>query len=70
MKKIATADPPGKLWMEAEGTPFKPDRHEPMLGCEESGKILLTIYPGYFVGDRVFEKALVFTVPGEAQSQE
>jgi hypothetical protein len=36
-----------------------------MFGCEEGGKILLTIYPGYLVGDRVFEKALVFTVPEE-----
>ncbi|KYC38102.1 hypothetical protein WA1_37765 [Scytonema hofmannii PCC 7110] len=63
VKKIASVDPPGVLWIEKESTLFKSDRHEAMLGCEEGGKILLTIYPGYLVGDRVFEKALVFTVP-------
>lgn len=63
VKKIASADPPGILWIEKEGIPFKSDRHEAILGCEEGGKILLTVYPGYMVGDRVFEKALVFTVP-------
>ncbi len=68
MKKIASADPPGVLWTEKEGTPFNPDRHEAMLGCEEGGKILLTVYPGYLVGDRVFEKALVLTVP-EAETR-
>lgn len=50
------------VWL---GTPFKSDRHEAMLGCEEGRKILLTIYPAYLVGNRVFEKALVFTVPEE-----
>lgn len=65
VKKIASADPPGVLWTEKKGIPFKSDRHEAMLGCEEGGKILLTIYPGYLVSDRVFEKALVFTVPEE-----
>ncbi|MBR8834291.1 MAG: hypothetical protein DSM106950_09710 [Stigonema ocellatum SAG 48.90 = DSM 106950] len=63
VKKIASADPPGILWIEKEGIPFQSDRHEAMLGCEEGGKIWLTVYPGYLVGDRVFEKALVFTVP-------
>ncbi|MEC4811926.1 MAG: hypothetical protein SAK29_01375 [Scytonema sp. PMC 1069.18] len=62
VRKIASADPPGILWIEKEGIPFKSDRHEAILGCEEGGKILLTVYPGYMVGDRVFEKALVFTV--------
>ncbi len=63
VKKIASADPPGILWTEEEDIPYKSDRHEAMVGCEESGKILLTVYPGYLVGDRVFEKPLVFTVP-------
>ncbi len=31
----------------------------------KGGKIRFTIYPGYLVGDRVFEKALVLTVPEE-----
>lgn len=66
VNKIASADPPGILWIEKEGIPFKSDRHEAMLGCQEGGKILLTVYPGYLVGDRVFEKALVFTVLEES----
>ncbi len=66
VRKIASADPPGILWIEKEGISFQSDRHEAMLGCEEGGKILLTVYPGYLVGDRVFEKALVFTVPEQS----
>ncbi|OKH41613.1 hypothetical protein NIES2101_34050 [Calothrix sp. HK-06] len=63
VKKIASADPPGVLWVEKEGTVFNSDRHEAMLGCEESGIILFTVYPGYLVGSRVFDKAVVYTVP-------
>ena len=61
VSQIALADPPGELWMEEEGTPFNTDKHQPVLGCSGSGEIVFTVYPGYRVGNRVFEKALVFT---------
>ena len=58
---IASADPPGELWLEAAGTTFDGDRHEPVIGCEEAGEITWTVYPGYQVGHRIFAKAIVFT---------
>lgn len=61
VKKIASADPPGNLWIEQKGNVFKSEKHEATLGCEEAGPILWTVYPGYLVGNRIFEKALVFT---------
>ncbi|BAY38837.1 hypothetical protein NIES2111_31860 [Nostoc sp. NIES-2111] len=61
VKKIASADPPGNLWIEQKDTLFDYEKHEAVLGCKEGGKILLTVYPGYVVGNRIFEKALVFT---------
>ena len=61
VRLIASADPPGELWVEAAGTPFDVDRHEPVIGCEEAGEIMWTIYPGYQVGNRIFAKAIVFT---------
>lgn len=61
VNQIALADPPGQLVIEKEGTRFNPERHKAELGCEEGGTISFTVYPGYLVGNRVFEKAIVFT---------
>ncbi len=60
VSKIATADPPGQLWVE-EGILFNPACHKPVIGCEARGNIEFTVYPGYRVGSHIFEKAHVFT---------
>lgn len=59
--KILAADPPGCLWIEEKGAQFDAKHHQPLLGCRALGTISFTVYPGYRVIDRVFEKACVFT---------
>ena len=59
--KILAADPPGYLWIEGKGTQFNANNHQPLLGCRALGTISFTVYPGYRVSDRIFEKACVFT---------
>ena len=61
VEKITRADPPGDLWMDQVGTLFDAERHQPLLGYQSSGNIRLTVYPGYRVGNRIFEKACVLT---------
>ena len=58
---IALAYPSGQLIIEEEGTRFNPERNKAELGCKEGGTISFTVYPGYLVGNRIFEKAIVFT---------
>jgi hypothetical protein len=65
IRDIDNADPPGKLCL-MNGERFDSGRHEPVLGCEEGGTVEFTVYPAYFVGDRVFAKAVVFTSPEKA----
>jgi hypothetical protein len=65
VEDIDNADPPGKLCL-MNGERFDSGRHEPVLGCEEGGTVEFTVYPAYFVGDRVFAKAVVFTSPEKA----
>lgn len=62
IRDINNAEPPGKLYI-MNGERFDSGRHEPVIGCEESGTVEFTVYPAYFVGDRVFAKAVVFTSP-------
>jgi uncharacterized coiled-coil DUF342 family protein len=62
IRDINNAEPPGKLYI-MNGERFDSGRHEPVLGCEEGGTVEFTVYPAYFVGDRVFAKAVVFTSP-------
>ncbi|MDZ7966420.1 MAG: hypothetical protein RM368_15825 [Nostoc sp. DedSLP03] len=59
--RISSADPPGDLWMEQKGIQFDPQKHQPFLDCDGAGQISFTVYPGYRVNNRIFEKALVFT---------
>lgn len=60
-QRISSADPPGTLWLAREGEPFEPTAHRIALGCEDSGNVLFTVYPGYEVDNRLLEKAVVFT---------
>lgn len=59
--QIQVADPPGTLWIADPDQMFDAERHQVSLGCVEHGVISFTIYPGYQVHDRLYEKALVFT---------
>jgi hypothetical protein len=61
LKNVSEADPPGEFWIEGPGEPFNMERHEPVLECEGSGKINLTVFPGYSVNGRVYSKAIVRT---------
>ncbi|TAF02049.1 MAG: hypothetical protein EAZ78_16000 [Oscillatoriales cyanobacterium] len=66
VKDIVNDEPPGELFIENEGTVFNPERHQPVPGCEPSGRILYTTYPGYCINNRILGdafKAFVFTVP-------
>lgn len=70
INNLQQTESPYKLfWIEKkEDKQFNHEQHEAMVGCEERGKIEWTVYPGYLVYDnntgkeRIFEKALVFTV--------
>ena len=67
INSLKISQPPCKIWSPLEWTNFDQSRHEAMLGCEESGLIAFTIFPGLSVFDtgsgveRVLDKALVFT---------
>lgn len=66
VKDIVNDDPPGELLIDDEGSVFNPERHQPVPGCEPSGRILYTTYPGYCINNRILVEALkafVFTVP-------
>lgn len=63
MIQIMTTDPPGNLSMADRGAAFNPDIHKALPGCEEGGFVLMPVYPAYSVGERIYEKALVFTLP-------
>lgn len=68
VKDIVNDDPPGQFLIEEKGKFFNPDNHQVVPGCQESGRILYTIYPGYLLNDRILAdtlKAFVFTVPEE-----
>lgn len=65
VKKIANADPPGALVLFNKGEVFNSEKHEAMHGSDDEGKVNITIFPAYIVGTRVFEKAVVMTVPEE-----
>jgi len=68
VKDIVNDDPPGQFLIEEKGTFFNPENHQVVPGCQESGRILYTIYPGYLLNDRILAdtlKAFVFTVPEE-----
>ena len=66
---LLTAAPPGRLLLPRLGSPFDPERHEPIPGCPEAGerKITATLFPGCVVFEegeqRVREKALVYIEP-------
>jgi hypothetical protein len=59
--KALHAEPPGEFWVAPLGEEFDPERYEPILGCEDSGRVTLTVFPGYSVGGRVYSKAQVRT---------
>ncbi|MCC3568577.1 MAG: hypothetical protein EAZ09_20160 [Oscillatoriales cyanobacterium] len=66
VKDIVNDEPPGELLIDDEGSVFNPERHQPVPGCEPSGMILYTTYPGYCINNRILVEALkafVFTVP-------
>jgi len=68
VKDIVNDDPPGQFLIEEKGKFFNPDNHQVVPGCQESGRILYTIYPGYLLNERILAdtlKAFVFTVPEE-----
>lgn len=68
VKDIVNDEPPGELLIENGGTIFNAKTHQPVQGCEATGRILYTTYPGYCVNNRIIGEALkafVFTVPEE-----
>ncbi|HAG80072.1 MAG TPA: hypothetical protein DCL61_02645 [Cyanobacteria bacterium UBA12227] len=68
VKDIVNDEPPGEFLIENEGTDFNPEKHQHVNGCESSGKILYTTYPGYSVNNRIIGdalKAFVYTVSEE-----
>ncbi|NEP81483.1 MAG: hypothetical protein F6K39_26955 [Okeania sp. SIO3B3] len=73
VKEIVNDDPPGHFLITNQGEAFDPEKHQPVAGCEPSGKIVYTTYPGYCVNDRIIGeslKAFVFTEPEEEASPE
>ena len=66
VKEIVNDDPPGHFLIASQGETFNPENHEPVPGCEPSGQIVYTTYPGYCVNNRIIGeslKASVFTEP-------
>lgn len=66
VKEIVNDDPPGHFLIASQGETFNPENHEPVPGCEPSGQIVYTTYPGYWVNNRIIGeslKASVFTEP-------
>ena len=66
MPSIVNDDPPGHFLIANQGDAFNPEKHQPVAGCEPSGKIVYTTYPRYCVNDRIIGEALkafVFTEP-------
>lgn len=66
VKEIVNDDPPGHFLIASQGETFNPENHEPVPGCELSGQIVYTTYPGYCVNNRIIGeslKASVFTEP-------
>ena len=66
VKEIVNDNPPGHFLIASQGETFNPENHEPVPGCEPSGQIVYTTYPGYCVNDRIIGeslKASVFTEP-------
>jgi hypothetical protein len=58
VQNIMIADPPGRLEIYDQGTPFDREKHEDIFG-EDEGSIELTIFPAYFVEDKVYDRASV-----------
>ncbi len=72
VKEIVNDDSPGHFLIPNPGDAFNPENHQPVPGCEPSGKILYTTYPGYCVDNRIIGEALkafVFTEP-DKQSED
>ena len=68
VKEIVNDDPPGHFLIASQGETFNPENHEPVPGCEPSGQIVYTTYPGYCVNNRIIGeslKASVFTQPNK-----
>ena len=66
LEDLLTTTPPGRLVLPRDGSPFDPERHEPLAGRPSTGELRVkaTLFPGYVILGSpavVVEKAVVYT---------
>ena len=67
--RIHSMQPSGCLWLAKQGAQFDPSLHEAQVGCDPSGIVQATVFPGFSIGKHQLAPARVYTTPFSQAAQ-